>query len=77
MSISNMYEWLNSEKQRFYKIKIKKCGTQLKLDHNGSCVSNRGGSKSLSVNNSDDAKKQIDKMKSRRKSRGYDLISFN
>ena len=73
----NIYEWLNHEKSRFYKIMIQKTETNgIILNHAwGGCYSNRGGKKNLFVQTEDEARKIIDKMMRRRKSRGYEFIT--
>lgn len=75
--LSNEYKWLNLEKARFYKITINKYGNNnIVLDYRwGSCITNRGGKKSLCVPSEKEAQSYIDKMIKRRKSRGYQLIS--
>jgi predicted DNA-binding WGR domain protein len=72
------YQWINRAKDRFYQITVKQNGfTNIVLDyHWGSCNSNRGGKKSLSVCSEEEAKKTIEGMMKRRKSRGYELIAL-
>lgn len=71
-----IYKWLNKEKDRFYKITIKKDGDAVILNyHWGSCISNRGGKKDVFLACEDEAVKTIEQMMKRRKSRGYELIS--
>ena len=71
-----IYQWLNREKARFYKIAVQKDGTNIVLDYRwGSCSTNRGGKKSILFCSEDEAKKTIERMKKRRKSRGYELIA--
>jgi len=73
---NQIYEWLNLEKARFYKLKVQadeQNGIILSYLWGG-CNSNRGGKKSLCVPTHEEARKLIDKMKKRRKSRGYSLI---
>lgn len=73
----NIYEWLNREKSRYYKVAIeetKQDGIILYHDW-GSCTSNRGGKKNLFVQTQEDAQKFIAKMMKRRKSRGYELVA--
>ena len=71
-----IYKWLNTEKNRFYNITMKKDGDKIVLNHKwGSCVSNRGGKKDILVESETEAKKTIEQMIKRRKSRGYDLIA--
>lgn len=71
------YQWLNRAKDRFYQITVKQNGiNNIRLDYRwGSCSSNRGGKKSLSLCNEEEAKKTIEGMMKRRKSRGYELIA--
>jgi len=73
----SIYEWVNKEKARFYKIIIKKEGNnRIVLDYQwGSCNTKRGGKKKLCVQSEDEAQKYITKMLKRRKSRGYMLIA--
>lgn len=72
-----IYNWLNREKNRFYQIIIKQNGlNDINLNYRwGSCHSNRGGQKSISVCSKEEAQKTIEQMMKRRKSRGYDLFS--
>lgn len=71
-----IYQWLNRAKDRFYKITVQNNVTTIRLDyHWGSCTSNRGGKKSIFVCSEDEAKKAIEQMMKRRKSRGYELIA--
>jgi len=71
-----MYQWLNSAKERFYKITVQKDGSQIVLNyHWGSINTNRGGKKSLFLCSEEEAKKTIEQMMKRRKSRGYELIA--
>ena len=71
------YQWLNRAKDRFYQITVKQNGlTNIILDyHWGSCNSNRGGAKSISLCSEEEAKKTIEQMMKRRKSRGYELVA--
>ena len=73
----NIYEWLNREKSRYYKVAIQETGKDgIILAHDwGSCTSNRGGKKNLFVQTQEDAQKFIVKMMKRRKSRGYELVA--
>ena len=73
----NSYEWLNPEKSRYFKIAIRKSRIdKIILDYDwGSCVSNRGGKKTIIAESYEEAQKYIEKMKKRRKSRGYFLIA--
>lgn len=72
----DIYEWLNREKSRYYKIAVQYMENNIILNHDwGSCVSNRGGTKSLLVQTEEELQKLISKMMKRRKSRGYDLIT--
>ncbi len=76
MHILKVYKWLNKEKDRYYIISVRQDGsTNIILDYNwGGCHSNRGGRKSVSVQNSEEAQSYINKMMKRRKSRGYELL---
>lgn len=71
------YQWLNRAKDRFYQITVKQNGiNNIMLDyHWGSCNSNRGGKKSISLCSEEEAKKTIEGMMKRRKSRGYELVA--
>jgi len=70
-----IYQWLNKAKERFYKITVQKDGSKVVLNyHWGSVNTNRGGKKSLLLCSEEEAKKTIDQMIKRRKSRGYELI---
>jgi len=73
----SIYEWVNKEKARFYKIIIKKEGNnRIVLDYQwGSCNTKRGGKKKLMVQSEEEASRYIAKMIKRRKSRGYMLIA--
>lgn len=73
----NVYEWLNREKARYYKITVEKDGTNdIVLNHRwGGCNSNRGGRKNILVQTEEEVKAFISKMIKRRKSRGYELIA--
>lgn len=75
--MSNIYEWLNIEKNRFYRIVIEKDGANdIILNHKwGSCNSNRGGKKNISVQTEAEMQDFIKKMLKRRKVRGYELIT--
>ncbi len=75
--MSNIYEWLNKEKLRFYKITINKdINDCLVINyHWGSCISNRGGKKDIFVQSEEEVQNYISHMMKRRKSRGYELIS--
>ena len=75
--MSNIYQWLNREKSRYYTIEVKKHGTSnIALNYAwGGCNSNRGGRKNILVQTEEEVKKFIDKMIKRRKSRGYELIA--
>lgn len=76
MSMPNIYQWLNREKSRYYTIAVKEETNGIVLNHMwGSCVSNRGGTKNLSVQTEEEAQNIMDKMIKRRKSRGYELIA--
>ena len=71
-----IYEWFNRAKDRFYKITVQKDENNIVLDyHWGSCNTNRGGKKSISLCSEEEAQKTIDQMMKRRKSRGYELIA--
>ena len=71
------YHWLNRAKERFYQITVKQNGiSSISLDYRwGSCNTRRGGYKSMSVCSEEEAKKAIEDMMKRRKSRGYELIA--
>lgn len=72
----NIYEWLNREKSRYYKIVVKPDVNGIILNHDwGSSNSNRGSKKNIFVQTEEDVQKFIGKMMKRRKSRGYDLIT--
>lgn len=73
----NIYEWLNHEKSRYYRIIVQKVDINgIIINHVwGGCASNRGGKKDLFVSTEEEANKIIYKMMKRRKSRGYELIS--
>lgn len=75
--MEKVYEWLNKEKSRFYRITVKKDGTNNVVLHYhwGGCYSNRGGKKNISVQNEEEVQACIKQMMKRRKSRGYELIS--
>lgn len=70
-----IYQWLNKEKARYYRITVEKNGTHdIVLNHRwGSCHSNRGGKKNIFVRTQEEAQGFINKMMKRRKSRGYEL----
>lgn len=72
-----IYQWLNKAKDRFYKIEVKKNeNNTVVLDyHWGSCITNRGGKKNISLCTKEEAQKTINQMMKRRKSRGYELIT--
>ena len=71
-----MYKWLNRTKEQFYEISVNDDGSGIVLDyHWGSCNTNRGGKKSISVCSKEEAQKTIDQMMKRRKSRGYELVA--
>lgn len=74
--MSNIYQWLNPIKSRYYTITVKKHGSNnIILNYKwGGCHSNRGGKKSISVQSEEEAQKYINLMMKRRKSRGYQLI---
>ena len=75
--MSNIYEWLNRDKARFYKIKVEKENSLVIVakHHWGSLNSNRGGKKELLLQSDEECQKLINNMIKRRKSRGYELIS--
>ena len=75
--MSNLYHWLNPEKSRYFKIAIRESRIdEIILDYDwGSCTSNRGGKKRIIAESYEEAQKYIEKMKKRRKSRGYFLIA--
>ena len=72
-----LYEWLNREKQRFYKITVQRKGiAEIVLNyHWGSCHTNRGGHKNIYAQTEEEAQRFITNMIKRRKSRGYELIA--
>jgi predicted DNA-binding WGR domain protein len=70
------YQWLNRAKDRFYKIAVMEDDNRIRIDYSwGSCNSNRGGKKNIFLCSEEEAKKTINKMMKRRKSRGYELIA--
>lgn len=71
------YQWLNSAKERFYRIEVQKNDNQgMVLNYKwGSCNTNRGGKKNVFVSGEEEAHKTIQKMMKRRKSRGYELVN--
>lgn len=72
----NIYEWLNHEKARYYKIAIQLAEDGIVLSHDwGSCNTRRGGHKNLLVQSEDEVQRFISKMMKRRKSRGYELVA--
>ena len=72
----NIYEWLNREKSRYYKIAVQAANDGIILAHDwGSCTTNRGGKKNIFVQSEEELQKFIAKMIKRRKSRGYELIA--
>jgi len=75
--MTNIYQWINKEKSRYYVIDIQKEDIRgISINHAwGGCHSNRGGKKSLFVQNEEEIKKYINYMMKRRKSRGYELVS--
>jgi len=70
-----IYEWLNVEKSRYYKITVKNYeSSNIIFDFCwGGCNSNRGGK--MVVNTKEEAQEFITKMMKRRKSRGYKFIT--
>ncbi|CAB4128110.1 WGR domain containing protein [uncultured Caudovirales phage] len=72
-----VYEWLNKEKARYYKITIETYeNTNIVINYLwGGCHSNRGGRKNICVQTEEEAHKCIAKMMRKRKSRGYELIA--
>lgn len=71
-----IYQWLNRSKDRFYKITVQSGDNGLVLDyHWGSCVSSRGGKKTIRVCSEAEAQTKINAMMKRRKIRGYELIA--
>ena len=71
-----IYNWLNKYKKRFYLIKVQKHGNSFILDsYWGSCITNRGGKKNVSLSTEQEVINFIDKMMARRKSRGYEFVS--
>lgn len=77
MTISNIYQWLNKEKSRYYTITIDAEGTNaIVINYRwGSYHTNRGGRKNLLVQSSEEAQSIITNMMKRRKTRGYELIA--
>lgn len=74
----NIYEWLNKEKARYYKITIERNTVEYKLNYVwGGCNSNRGGKKSLIATTEEEVHHFINNMIKRRKSRGYELINHS
>lgn len=75
--MNKVYEWLNKEKSRFYKITVEKDGpSNIILNYRwGGCNSNRGGRKNIYVQSVEEMQGLIQQMMKRRKSRGYELIS--
>ncbi len=74
--MSKIYEWLNKEKSRFYKVSIEKDEQNgFALRHVwGGCNSNRGGKKDVAMQTEEDARRYMAYMVKRRKSRGYELL---
>jgi hypothetical protein len=69
-----IYQWLNIQKKRFYKITINSNNNNFLLNYYwGSYVSNRGGRKDILLDSEDEVNKTISDMMKRRKSRGYEL----
>lgn len=75
--MSKIYEWLNKEKSRFYKVSIEKDDQKgFALKHSwGGCYSNRVGSKYVAMQTEEDTKRYLAYMVKRRKSRGYELLT--
>jgi hypothetical protein len=75
--MAKVYEWINTEKLRYYTITLLKDEVNANVLYYqwGSCVSNRGGKKEIRVQSEEEAQEYIDKMKKRRKIRGYFLIN--
>lgn len=72
----NIYKWLNREKSRFFTIEVKDGTNNIDLDHHwGSCNTNHGGSKKVSLTSQEEVQGYIAKMMKRRRSRGYELIT--
>ena len=71
-----IYQWTNDTKNRYYKITIEGQGNDLvAINYRwGSCITRRGGNKK-DLCTREEAKKVIDQMIRRRKSRGYKLVS--
>ncbi len=72
-----VYEWLNREKARYYKIVVQKQKpNKIVLDYSwGGCNSNRGGKKNLLARSEEEVQSYINSMMKRRKSRGYELVA--
>lgn len=71
-----MYQWINEEKNRFYKLTVNKNRkNEFILNYVwGSCTSNRGGRKSMVISSQQEVCTVLNKMIKRRKNRGYELI---
>ena len=75
--MKKIYQWVNREKSRYYTLTMQKDGTNdIVLNYDwGSCNTNRGGKKNVSVSSEEEAAFYINKMMKRRKRRGYDLVA--
>ena len=71
------YEWLNREKNRYYKITVDNFGEMGNIIYYawGGNNSNRGGRKHVFVPTRDGVQKIISMLMKRRKSRGYELVA--
>lgn len=77
MIISNIYQWINKEKSRYYTIAIQNLSlNKIVLNYSwGGCNSNRGGKKTILAKSDSELQAIVDCMMKRRKSRGYILIT--
>lgn len=74
--MSNIYQWINKEKSRYYTITINKNESKIIMNYSwGGCHSKRGGKKNICVETEDEMQFYIYNMMKRRKSRGYELIA--
>lgn len=72
-----IYEWLNREKDRYYKIIVNRYNSdKIVLNYAwGGCKSNRGGRKDICVTTEEEVHQCIHQMMKRRRSRGYELVT--
>lgn len=69
-----VYQWLNIQKKRFYKITINPNKDNFLLDyHWGSYITKRGGRKGVMLKSEEEVNNTISDMMKRRKIRGYEL----